>query len=586
MKPNYLGLGAILYSQYQYVTPVFQRYYRWEEPQWNKLWQNALELRQPDKTGKHFMGFLAFVPVTPQPGGITTFYIIDGQQRLTTLSLALVALRDQARAQDYIELAQEIEDNYLLHPHRKGAERFRLFPKGADKDAYVGVIEGNNRGGRISSALQFFREGLSQLFPKPSESDLRSFLELLTQRLEFMCATLEHDNDDAYNIYKSLNSTGVPLGAADLIRNFVFMHVPPEDQDEFDSTLWLPLEAHFQTGDGTLDANSFSAFLRDFLMRDGKYVNDRATAAFDAFEERYEDTHFSPNELTKQLNIFAGFYETVRGGHQDTCMAVTEALSRLNKLKSTTPYPLLLSLFARRAQRQISDVGLADAIEMLSGFILRRFVCGESSRPYGRMFVHAALALGDKPVEQLRCYLEEMGYPDAIRFRNSFIGFNLYQKQYDRFILECLERSHGHKEQADLSKTEIEHIMPQTLSEQWRNDLGKEADRIYTTWLHTPGNLTLSAYNEKLWNSPFAVKKNLYKDSNIVLTRQLAEIPTWDEAAIRKRGEELADRAIQIWKGPAVPPAIPTREQRLQKRIEATQRKIALLKQKMKSKCS
>jgi len=193
------------------------------------------------------------------------------------------------------------------------------------------------------------------------------------------------------------------------------------------------------------------------------------------------------------------------------------------------------------------------------------------------MFVQLARALRDKPVERLEHYLVEKGYPDAMRFKTEFIGYNLYKSQYSKFILECLERSHGHREQGDLSRTQIEHIKPQTLSDKWLNDLGQEADRIYTTWLDTPGNLTLSAYNAEMWNSPYAVKKKQYEKSNIVMTRQLGAIQKWDEASIRKRAEELADRAIGIWKGPAAQQGM-SRDDRL---LYATELKIAYLEQKM-----
>ena len=142
MKPTISNLGAILYSPSQYVIPVFQRHYRWEEPQWEKLWENLTELRQPGRTGAHFMGFLVFVPGLAQPGKNTTFHLVDGQQRLTTLSILLIALRNRAHEHGVNGLADEIHNDYLVH-HRKSAdEHFRLFPKASDKGDYIAAING------------------------------------------------------------------------------------------------------------------------------------------------------------------------------------------------------------------------------------------------------------------------------------------------------------------------------------------------------------------------------------------------------------------------------------------------------------
>ena len=175
---------------------------------------------------------------------------------------------------------------------------------------------------------------------------------------------------------------------------------------------------------------------------------------------------------------------------------VTVAVDRLNRLKVSTSYPLLLHLFDRRTQGLISNECLAKAIESLVGFILRRYVCGLDARAYGKTFTKACASLGPSTLETLEAYLLQNEYPSDSRFKSSFVGFNLYDSPYGRFILESFEKGRGHREPADLAGAEVEHIMPQTLTPQWRHDLGTEADRIHGQWLHSPGNLTLSAYNQ------------------------------------------------------------------------------------------
>lgn len=546
MKPSIQTLGQILYSPSQYVIPVFQRNYRWDTPQWAKLWDSLTEIQSPDKRGNHFMGFLVFVPGLPQPGQHTTFHLIDGQQRLTTSSILLVAIRNVARQMGQLDLANEIHQYYLVHPLKKGEHHYRLLPKERDHDSYLSLVTGNGQAtGRMADALAYFEEQLST-FVVDAPERLRLVFDTTCQRFEFMCATLEAEN--AYNIFKSLNSTGVPLGASDLIRNFVFMHVAPDDQDEFDHILWGPLEDRFARADGTLDEERFSRFFRDYLMSGGRYVPPKDT--FTCFESRYEATGFSPKALAGALTASVRYYAVISGQEADENEQVTRALAALNVLESSTTYPLLLALFDKRATGEIDSAQLAQCTEMLRGFILRRFVCGESSRGYGQMFVRALAKDEGEPIKTLETYLLDRGWPDDHTFETSFVEFPLYQRGYTREVLETLERARGHKEPADLQAAQVEHVMPQTLNPAWVEALGDDAEQIHTDWLHRPGNLTLSAYNQELWNHPFKVKRERYAQSNIVLTRELAGYEHWTDEKIRERGRRLAQAAAQIWIGP------------------------------------
>lgn len=549
MKPSIQTLGQILYSPSQYVIPVFQRNYRWETAQWQKFWESITEIQNPDKRGNHFMGFLVFVAGLAQPGQNTTFHLIDGQQRLTTASILLTALRNVARRGGQTELADEIHQYYLVHPLKKGEQHYRVLPKERDHDNYLAIVsEQGSPTGRTAEALAFFETQLTPLIASSPESG-RTIFDVVCKRLEFMCATLEQES--AYNIFKSLNSTGVPLGPADLIRNFVFMHVVPEEHDEFDHDLWGPLESGFTREDGTLDEELFSKFFRDYLMSGGRYVAPKET--FPSFESRFEATNFSPKDLARELQESAQHYAIIRGKRRDKDKRVTAALVGLNDLDSSTTYPVLLALFGKRAGRVIDSEKLAQAIEMLRGFILRRFICGESSRGYGQIFVRALANDQGDPVKALEKYLLGRGWPDKTRFENAFIEFPLYQRGYFREVLETLERSRGHKEPADLHAAQVEHVLPQTLSDAWREALGKEADRIQAEWLHRPGNLTLSAYNQELWNHPFERKRERYRQSNIVLTREISNYQRWGEEDIRARGRLLAAEAVKIWTGPIEP---------------------------------
>ena len=549
MKPSIQTLSQILYSPSQYIIPVFQRNYRWEKPQWEKLWHSLLEIQSPQKKGNHFMGFLVFVPGLAQPGQHTRFHLIDGQQRLTTSSILMVAIRNVARLNGQEELADEIHNFYLVHPLKKGDQYFRLLPKEHDHDNYRSIVINNGQSvGRIAGALDYFEQKIGELASDGPEA-LSNILNICLQRLEFMCATLEAEN--AYNIFKSLNSTGVPLGSSDLIRNFVFMHVLPDEHDDFDREYWADLEARFSNAVGQLEEARFSRFFRDFMMRDGRYVSPKEV--FSTFEERYESTDFSPKQLAKDLHVGAKHYSIINGDEPDENIDVTNELKSLNALDSSTTYPLLMALFKRRSEGDINSSQLAHCIEMLSGFILRRLVCGLTSRSYGQMFVRALAKDKGDCVATLEQFLLEKDWPDDKRFASTFITHPIYRSNYTKVVLEALERNRGHKEVVDLRNSQIEHVMPQTLNNAWRNTLGPNADRIQAEFLHYPGNLTLSAYNQELGNQSFESKKQRFELSNISLTRELISYSAWDENSIIDRGKALAREASTIWIGPKLP---------------------------------
>jgi len=554
MKSNNQTLGAILQGGNQYVVPLFQRHYRWERPQWDKLWQDLISLRQPQKTGNHFMGFLVLVPEAHTPDKVPAYQLIDGQQRLCTLSLILCAIRDVAKAAGCSTLAQEVMETYVVQHFKKDREYFRVYPRQTDRDDYFGLVKGEDAPqGRMGDAYRYFIDRVRSLPDADTEKGLRDFCALVCARLEFVHATLDAENP--YNIYKSLNSTGVRLSEGDLIRNFVFMHVPVDGQDQFDDRLWRPLEQQFQDPGGNLDEQGFSDFFRDFLMQDGAYV--RPPETFEAFHQRYADTDFNPWDLAGSLNVAARWHCMIAGREEDANLGVGRALADLRQFESSTTYPLLLNLYHRRMRGEIADDELKAGIQLLNGFILRRLVCGESSRGYGRMFAQACLELRDAPVENLRHFLEAKGYPDDSRFVQSFLRLDLYHSRYCRAVLERIERASEHKEPVDLSNAQVEHIMPQALSDHWRNDLGPDADLVHATWLHTVGNLTLSAYNAKVQNKPFAAKREVYDDSHVEITKALARYANWTEGEMMSRGRELASLAAAIWIGPAAPPTRP-----------------------------
>jgi hypothetical protein len=549
MNADSITLDGLLGSAYQYIIPVFQRYYSWGRSDWENVWNDIAELRESEQNSqRHFMGSLVLGPQQQRDLGKPAVQVIDGQQRLMTFSLLMSAVRNIARDRGFDSLKEAVEETALVDPHEEGGDRFRVYPRQRDRDSFMAAVEGNGQvDGRIAEALDYFTERVESLEGAETEKELRAFFHLVRRHLEFVHIIL--GNENAYEIFRSLNSTGQPLSEADLVRNFVFMHVPLHKQDSFDDELWIPVERHFEDKDGNLNGSALSAFFRNFLMRDGRYV--KPTATFQEFERRYSGAGFEPEDLAIELSWYADYYDVIRGVNAHASERVEAALSKLRGLRTATTYPLLLYLMHNYEEGETSEQDLVQCIEMTSGFILRRYVCGLSSRAYSRWFVSANRMLGEQPLEGLRhFYVNGRDFPNDEQFRQALIHFNLYQSDYGRYALEMLERSNDHREPPDLRQAQIEHIMPQTPTDEWKSDLGPEHERIHAEWLHTLGNLTLSAYNPQLYNHRFSIKCEEYSRSNIAITRRLTDYSSWGESEIRSRGEDLAERAANIWRGP------------------------------------
>jgi Protein of unknown function DUF262 len=257
--------------------------------------------------------------------------VIDGQQRLTTLSILLCVVRDVASAHGWNELAAEVDENYLVHRFKKGRERFKVFPRMRDRSGYLALVDRteSTAGGQIEAAHRLFTKRVEQL--ATSEPELRRFFTALVTRLDFVAITLGAENP--YKIFRSLNSTGVDLTEADLIRNHVFMSMPIDDQDAFDDTLWRDLESRF-VRDGKLSGRDIEAFLRDALMRDGTYVGRDGT--FEAFERRFPNGKFDPRTVVADLTKVSKLYDVVRGATAHADAEIEGALRTIRELNVTT----------------------------------------------------------------------------------------------------------------------------------------------------------------------------------------------------------------------------------------------------------
>ena len=563
MEAHVKAVREILHSGDQFLVPFFQRQYSWTKKEWHNLYTDVVALVEGGDEAKHFLGPLVRTPFPQVPSDCPRYQLIDGQQRLTTLTLALAALRDVVRLKDLADLADEIHEEYLIHRRRQGLQRFKVVPRLEDRRNYEMVIDGTAPGVVAGTGIigchSFFKRAWRNPIADAGEPIARRIFAALTSRLSLVEITVEGENP--YEIFESLNWKGLPLEEADLIRNFLFMQVPPAEQAHFHETRWRPYEGRFEAA-GRYDKVPPTQFYRNYLMRDGRYCANKR--AYVEFKRQNLDRGISTVEQVNELQRFANFELWIQ--RPDLCERehLRNRLTEIQQLDISTAHPLLLNLFDRHDKGYMNRDDLDVCLRDLASFVIRRTICGESTRAYGRWFPEAIQTIVTRPSVDLRRYWLDKGWPDDATFVTHLVEFPIYarEKKKCRLLLEALERVAEQPENVDPANLSIEHVLPQTVESDnpgraWQAELGTPWQPEHARWVHALGNLTLTGSNPQLGNNTFAVKKSMFAQSNVSLNAYFNRIGRWNGIEIKNRGIELGRIIARIWPRPDGVPYVP-----------------------------
>ncbi len=547
----------ILHTGDQYIIPLFQRFYSWEKSHWERLRLDIWALMENGAKPVHFLGPLVCTLPPRLPGSSSAFQLIDGQQRITTLTILLSAIRDVARSRNLGDLAEEVTEDYLLFKRKQGNDRYKVLPRLGDREVLTEMIEGNDLSrfadSRVFEAWKYFHRHVQHIARNDTQQQLTKLLDVIAIRLNLVAILI--DGENPYEIFESLNSTGLPLKESDLIRNFVFMAIPLDQQQEFNDRHWKGFEEMFDATE-TEEAVEMTPFYRDYLMRQGRYSKEDAT--FVDFKNTHEEAIRNPEALVLDLKRYARLDLMLRRPASIRNPRLRRILRQIDGLEITTAYPLILNLLERFDSGRMSIEDLCDCLNELASFVLRRSICSETARAYGRWFVEAITLIRDNPRADLQaCWLGRR-WPDDAAVRERLAEFQIYRRESlkTRVILEALEEDFGHRERVDLSTLTIEHVMPQTIIDNrngraWMEMLGADWERQQDALLHTLGNLTLTGYNTELSNSPFETKQVELARSHIDLNTYFVGLDKWDAEAVRKRTAALTERLLALWPRPA-----------------------------------
>ncbi|MEX2276345.1 MAG: DUF262 domain-containing protein [Cucumibacter sp.] len=561
MKATEAKLLDFLKKSPQFVIPIYQRTYSWTERECQQLWDDILRAGHNDSVAAHFVGSIVYIEKgLYQVSSQSPLLVIDGQQRLTTVTLVLEALARHLGDAEPVDgfSAKKVRSYYLLNPLEDGERAFKLLLTQTDKRSLLALVQQKAQPAepsvRIVENFAFFEEQVTAL-----GDDLAPLCKGLA-KLMIVDIALSRDQDNPQLIFESMNSTGRELSQADLIRNFILMGLDPAHQTQLYEAHWRPMEIEFgQEAYGT----HFDGFMRHYLtLRTGEIPNVKDVyEAFKGHARASEIATAGVDALVAEIHAYASYY-CAMALDREPDKDVAHAFRDLRELKVDVAYPLLLELYFDYALGQLGKEDLVRTVRLVEAYVFRRAVCAIPTNSLNKTFATFGRALRKEHyVESVQAHFLTLPsyrrFPNDEEFRRELATRDLYNFPRRSYWLRRLE-NHGRKERVPVDEYTIEHILPQNknLSSKWREALGPEWQHVQETWLHTFGNLTLTGYNPEYSDRPFVEKRDMtggFKESPLRLNEGLGSLETWNEAAIQARATRLAQQAAKVWAPPALP---------------------------------
>ena len=550
------NIYEILNGNKQFLIPVYQRFYSWDIEQCKRLWNDIVEMQRKGKVG-HFVGSIVNIAEQAMPTGVQKYMIIDGQQRMTTLTLLLLALRDYAikNPGDTSINARRIDNMLLKNEYENGDERYKLLLTETDRDILINLVEekpiAEGTRSRLIENYKFFADKLADKEILPAE------VYESIGKLQIVNITLDRAVDDAQAIFESLNSTGKELSESDLIRNYVLMGLEPSEQIYVYEHLWRSMEQLFvyETQGTVMDA-----FFRHYLTMKLARIPKQGRV-YEEFKLYHLNCEFGTiRELCQDLLDYAKYYTNIVF-KRNSDLDLKKLYEDIIDLRMEVSYPFLLKIHHDCTDGIITSDELKEILKLCISYVLRRAICEIPTNSMNKTF--ATLKNYIRPDDYLNSvkaffvmqdtYKE---FPDNDKFEGAFVSRDIYNMRARNYILSRLENFEK-KAPIIIENYTIEHIMPQNknLSSEWQADLGADWHEVQKKYLHTIGNLTLTAYNSEMSDRPFREKMNMpggFKESALRLNKYIVLLNEWNEKHIQERANMLAKKAESIWPYPSL----------------------------------
>ncbi|AKB18161.1 DUF262 domain-containing protein [Methanosarcina sp. WWM596] len=563
MKATEAKLLDFLKKSPQFVIPIYQRTYSWTEKECRQLWDDILRTGSSDEISAHFVGSIVYIEkgiyhVTNQ----SPLLVIDGQQRLTTVTLLIAAL---ARALEKLDeekrepldgfSPRKLRNYYLLNPEEEGEKYYKLILSQTDKDSLTSIV-GNREQPKEYSLRVMENFKLFESWIAGCKDNLMPLCKGLA-KLIVVDIALNRDQDNPQLIFESMNSTGKELSQADLIRNYILMGLEPQLQTRLYEQFWRPMEVDFGQ---EAYSEQFDGFMRHYLtVKTGEIP--RIGEVYDAFKvhaSSQKTAQAGVEALVADIRIYSRYFCAMALG-TETDPGLKLAFHDLRELRVDVAYPFLLELYHDYATGVLSREDFVAAVRLVEAYVFRRAICSIPTNSMNKTFATFSRALKkDRYLKSIQVYLLQLPsyrrFPNDEEFRRELQIRDLYNFRSRSYWIRRLE-NYGHKERVLVDEYTIEHIMPQNenLSTAWKTELGLEWKRIHETWLHTLGNLTLTGYNSEYSDRSFTEKSDMpggFKESPLKLNKGLGQLDQWNEDSIKERAGRLAEIALDVWTMP------------------------------------
>lgn len=542
----------------RFIIPVYQRNYDWKMEHCKQLYDDLVKIIRQNRKS-HFFG--SIVSVQSESGTMEEFLIIDGQQRLTTISLLLLAIYHLLSSGKMVscdhQLTDKILKKYLIDEYEPEEKRIKLKPIKNDQKAFGILFDQDEEyipDSNLTINYRYFYDRIQH-----GELDIDELFDAIC-KLEIINISLNHE-DNPQLIFESLNSTGLNLSEGDKIRNYILMGLPNDQQTKFYEKYWNRIESYTDY--------DVSSFVRDYLS-----IKQQSTpnmnSVYPTFKKYVEDAEVADIEpLLKDLLEYAKRYAfLIKGGHSDE--RLNSCIYRLNRLSTSVTRPFLLEVIRLSESGALTADELIEVFHFTESYLFRRAICDLPTNALNKIFLllHREIIRfdGDEShyVEKFKYALlskrERTRFPSDEEFAECMSTRNIYgmNPKNKLYLFERLENSETSEtkdvwEHLDRGEYSIEHIMPQHLTAAWIVSLGDNYEAIHTNWLHRLANLTLTAYNSRYSNSPFAEKRDMphgFKDSGLRINQWVGRKEQWGLPELEERDQLLKNTVIGIWPYP------------------------------------
>ena len=561
MKATEAALLAFLKKSPQFVIPIYQRTYSWTDKECRQLWDDIVRTGSNEAVSVHFIGSIVYIEAgLSQVTHQAPLLVIDGQQRLATVTLLLAALASALGESESVDgfSARKLRNYYLLNPEEAGERHFKLLLSQTDKATLTTIVLGDEQPEDHSIRVKQNFE----LFERLIEGCNGNFSTVChgLAKLVVVDIALNRDQDNPQLIFESMNSTGRELSQADLIRNFILMGLEPVLQTRLYKQFWRPMEVAFgQEAYGT----HFDAFMRHYLtVKTGEIPRlDEVYEAFKGHARSPKSAEAGVEALVKDLRDFARYFCAMALGDEPDG-ELKLAFHDLRELKVDVAYPFLLELYHDYTRGVLPKADFVEAVRLLEAYVFRRAICAIPTNSMNKTFSTFTKALKkDRYQESIKAHFLNLPsyrrFPKDDEFQRDMQTRDLYNFRSRSYWLRRFE-NHGRKERVAVDEYTIEHIMPQNedMSLSWKTALGPEWERVHQTWLHTLGNLTLTGYNSEYSDRSFHEKRDMtggFRESPLKVNEGLGQLDRWDEIAIKVRAANLAAMAPNVWAAPQLP---------------------------------